>query len=131
MLAQTSKRSILLFEDIDCLFDKNRKNNDSKGVTLSGLLNVLDGAQAQTGRVVVLTTNYVDALDSALIRPGRADMRIEFGLATYSQIEILYSKFFPDASMEEAADFASQIGDKKMSPAEIQELLMKKIEALR
>ena len=40
-------------------------------VTLSGLLNALDGVASSEGRIVFMPTNYVDRLDPALIRPGR------------------------------------------------------------
>lgn len=47
--------------------------------TLQGLLNVLDGVVDTPGRIVVLTTNLVDVLDRALIRPGRIDKTILLG----------------------------------------------------
>lgn len=47
------------------------------GVTFSGLLNALDGAAAQEGRLLFMTTNHIEKLDSALIRPGRCDYRLK------------------------------------------------------
>lgn len=44
-----------------------------------GLLNVLDGVVDTPGRIVILTTNVVDVLDRALIRPGRIDKTILLG----------------------------------------------------
>lgn len=44
-----------------------------------GLLNVLDGVVDTPGRMVIMTTNHVDTLDSALIRPGRIDKTIRLG----------------------------------------------------
>jgi len=49
---------------------------DRFGVTLSGLLNVLDGFHAPENVVFVMTTNKVDALDPALLRPGRIDYKL-------------------------------------------------------
>jgi ATP-dependent 26S proteasome regulatory subunit len=40
----------------------------SKGVTFTGLLNALDGVAATEGRVMFMTTNYLERLDPALIR---------------------------------------------------------------
>ena len=48
-------------------------------LSLSGLLNVLDGVASQEGRVLIMTTNHLEKLDKALIRPGRVDMTVEFG----------------------------------------------------
>lgn len=44
-----------------------------------GLLNVLDGVVDTPGRIVVMTTNVIDVLDDALIRPGRIDKKILLG----------------------------------------------------
>merc|ERR1712151_121551 len=48
-------------------------------LNLAGLLNVLDGVVDSPGRIVVMTTNYPDKLDPALIRPGRINKRIHLG----------------------------------------------------
>lgn len=48
-------------------------------VTLSGLLNVIDGVFAREGRVLVMTTNYPERVDAALLRHGRVDQQIELG----------------------------------------------------
>ncbi|KFA66579.1 hypothetical protein S40285_07314 [Stachybotrys chlorohalonatus IBT 40285] len=50
-------------------------------LSLSGLLNILDGVASQEGRVLIMTTNHIEKLDKALIRPGRVDMVVKFGLA--------------------------------------------------
>ncbi|XEU95146.1 hypothetical protein FSHL1_000430 [Fusarium sambucinum] len=50
-------------------------------ISLSGLLNILDGVASQEGRVLIMTTNHLEKLDKALIRPGRVDKIVQFGLA--------------------------------------------------
>jgi mitochondrial chaperone BCS1 len=67
-------------------------------VTLSGLLNVLDGFFAPTGVLFMMTTNHIEALDRALLRPGRIDYRLYLGAASSSQKLELYRRFFPEAS---------------------------------
>jgi len=57
-------------------------DGNSGGITFSGLLNALDGVAAQEGKVLVMTTNHVERLDPALVRPGRIDIRCYFGLAS-------------------------------------------------
>jgi chaperone BCS1 len=49
-------------------------------ISLSALLNVIDGVASQEGRVLIMTTNHIDKLDDALIRPGRVDMTVKFDL---------------------------------------------------
>ncbi|WXC64335.1 hypothetical protein SNK03_010140 [Fusarium graminearum] len=50
-------------------------------LSLSGLLNILDGVASQEGRILIMTTNHLEKLDKALIRPGRVDKIVQFGLA--------------------------------------------------
>lgn len=63
-------------------------------ITLSGLLNALDGVGAQEGRILFATTNRYSALDPALCRPGRMDIHVEFKLASKFQAEELYKCFY-------------------------------------
>ncbi len=63
--------TLLLIEDVDCVFKTERMTTEQTGVTLSGLLNALDGVSSREGRVLFLTTNHPERLDPALVRPGR------------------------------------------------------------
>lgn len=76
-LSCISPRSLLLLEDIDIIHAARVRSDSEPGVTMSGLLNGLDGMVTPHGLVCVLTTNDITVLDPALIRPGRVD-RIEF-----------------------------------------------------
>lgn len=77
-------------------------------VTLSGLLNALDGIAAQEGRILFATTNDYDALDPALCRPGRLDLHIEFKLASKYQCREMFRRFYlpsdVDSDGKEKAD---------------------------
>lgn len=67
------------------------------GCTLSGLLNVLDGVGSQEGRIVIMTTNWPDHLDSALVRPGRVDLQVYLGnISRRSAEEMFLRMFSPD-----------------------------------
>ncbi|CAN0033094.1 unnamed protein product, partial [Ectocarpus sp. 8 AP-2014] len=63
-----------------------------------GLLNVLDGVVDTPGRLVVVTTNIVDCLDPALIRPGRVDQKILLGYMRYDAALAMTKHFFPEES---------------------------------
>lgn len=63
-------------------------------VTLSGLLNALDGVGAQEGRILITTTNKYRVLDPALVRPGRLDVHLEFKNASKYQAKELFSRFY-------------------------------------
>ena len=85
--------------------DKKRGGSDSGcKITLSGLLNALDGISAQEGRILFATTNRYHTLDPALTRPGRMDLHIEFRLASRYQARELYKHFYiPNISKDISA----------------------------
>ena len=130
---QVPANSVLLFEDIDCMKSsqaraepdgKDTKQNASQtGVTLSGLLNVLDGFYAPIGVLFVMTTNHVEKLDQALLRPGRIDYRLYLGKASDRQKVELYRRFFPQSSEAEARDFV-EASRSAETMAEFQGLLL-------
>lgn len=72
----------------------NNNNNNNGRLSLSGLLNILDGVASQEGRVLIMTTNHVDKLDKALIRPGRVDMIVKFDLADTEMISSIFRAIF-------------------------------------
>jgi mitochondrial chaperone BCS1 len=92
-VCRVSPRSMLLLEDID-VFDAATKRTEEAGVTLSGLLNTLDGIATPHGLVSVLTTNSPDAIDPAVIRPGRVDLTEHFSLADADQVGRLVSLWY-------------------------------------
>jgi chaperone BCS1 len=63
-------------------------------ISLSGLLNAIDGVASHEGRVLIMTTNCPEKLDSALIRPGRVDLQVHFTLATREQIRDIFKRMY-------------------------------------
>jgi mitochondrial chaperone BCS1 len=104
LLTKLPPRTILLLEDADAAF-VNRRQRDADGyggatVTFSGLLNALDGLAAGEERIAFLTTNHIDRLDPALIRPGRIDMIQHLGSATRYQAEMMWDRFYGDVDTD-------------------------------
>jgi chaperone BCS1 len=139
---QITPNSVLLFEDIDCMNrskarppsqprtsdgtqTRDEKENvaDRNGVTLSGLLNVLDGFYAPTNVLFMMTTNRIETLDEALLRPGRIDYKLYLGKATARQKIALYRRFFLQASEFEAQAFVERCCSEE-TMAEFQGLLL-------
>jgi mitochondrial chaperone BCS1 len=83
-------------------------------VTLSGLLNALDGIATPHGLVTVMTTNAPEALDPAVIRPGRVDLTETFGLADAGQAARLVSHYYGVP-----LDAADASGTAEVAPAEV------------
>ncbi|KAF9177179.1 hypothetical protein BGZ51_008306 [Haplosporangium sp. Z 767] len=96
LLTNLPERSIMLLEDIDAAFAKRDKTQEGfqSMVTFSGLLNALDGVASSEGRIIFMTTNHIDVLDPALIRPGRVDLREYVGDATPLQIRRMFMRFY-------------------------------------
>jgi chaperone BCS1 len=100
LLTSLPPRTLVLLEDADAAFT-NRRQVESDGysgstVTFSGLLNALDGVAAGEERIAFLTTNHIERLDPALIRPGRVDMTVRIGEATRYQAAEMWNRFYGD-----------------------------------
>lgn len=87
--------------------ENNEKTKQNQGISLSGLLNAIDGVASHEGRVLVMTTNYPDKLDDALIRPGRVDMIVEFTMATKKQIRELFIRMYSSDTPKPTKQLAS------------------------
>lgn len=116
LISYLPERCIALMEDVDAAFrhDINREPPPTdplhaaipgantgiqpRGVTLSGLLNAIDGVAAHEGRLLFATTNHYESLDPALRRPGRMDRHVEFKLASRYQIREMFRRFYSPIS---------------------------------
>ncbi len=123
LVGEVATNSILVMEDVDCLFGEDRTLKAS--VNFSTILNTIDGFLARDGVILIMTTNYPEKLDSALIRAGRIDYKVKFTNCTHNQLVKMFNKFYPNDSTYSQA-FAEIINNfsRQYSPAEIQELLM-------
>lgn len=125
LMTTTQDDSIILLEDIDSVFVEREKGEDNlSSVTFSGLLNAVDGVSAREANILITTTNHIERLDPALLRPGRMDLRLKLDFAIHSQIVEMFLKFFP-IEMDLANEFASRIPERKYSLATIQNHLIK------
>ncbi|CAN6698626.1 unnamed protein product [Malus baccata var. baccata] len=145
LLLSTTNRSILVIEDIDCTVDlQNRDNWEDKSqdptrstsnkLTLSGLLNFIDGLWSSCGdeRIIVFTTNHKDRLDPALLRPGRMDVHIHMSYCTPSGFKVLASNYLDiheDNPHSLCGEVEGLIKSTEVTPAEVAEELMKSDDA--
>ncbi|KAG8050053.1 hypothetical protein GUJ93_ZPchr0009g2094 [Zizania palustris] len=165
LLIQTTNRSLIVIEDIDCSLhltgdrgaglasrqrNKRRRliatasddssDSDNDGgdmggadnhrakVTLSGLLNFTDGLWSCCGeeRIIVFTTNHVDGIDPALLRPGRMDVHVRLGACGAHAMRELVDRYVGvhDHEMLDAASGCIRDGA-EMTPAEVGEVLLR------
>merc|ERR1712038_1400642 len=99
------------------VFDKKTSK-----LTLATLLEVLDGVMEMDGRMLIITTNYPERLDKALIRPGRIDMKVKFGLCTAASIVEMYKHYFEN-ELPSSFD-TSRLQDNMYSPAEVTQVFL-------
>ncbi|PFH50191.1 hypothetical protein AMATHDRAFT_61519 [Amanita thiersii Skay4041] len=146
LVSALPKHSILLIEDIDCAFPSREEEEEGPlqmqpqggylwvhsrtgypgqpslprtTVTMSGLLNMLDGVSSEDGKLFFATTNYVNRLDPALIRPGRIDKKIEYKLATKGQARALFNRIY-DTQNEDVTE-AEKSPQQQQRPSEEKE----------
>ncbi|KAF2429998.1 P-loop containing nucleoside triphosphate hydrolase protein [Tothia fuscella] len=112
LFSSVPSRCLVLLEDIDAAGLK--RNDDPKlkkdavaddgmggvkparGISLSGVLNAIDGVSSAEGRILVMTTNRPEDLDKALIRPGRVDMHVVFGLPGREEMVEMFESMYRD-----------------------------------
>lgn len=121
---------IVVIEDIDAIEitaaretgkTTKDKERERKGITLSGLLNAIDGVTARDGRILFITSNHPDKLDPALLRAGRVDKRVYLDLLTRELGAEMFDRFFPGECPDAFLDTISW----PCAPAEVQGRLLK------
>ncbi|XP_037469829.1 AAA-ATPase ASD, mitochondrial-like [Triticum dicoccoides] len=152
LFIETTGKSIIIIEDIDCSVDftgkrhKDKKassdkdsDNDDKPklpiepekddatkVTLSGLLNFIDGLWSACGgeRIIIFTTNHKEKLDPALIRRGRMDKHIEMSYCRFEGFKVLAKNYLDVIEHELFGEVQRLLEEIDMSPADVAENLM-------
>jgi len=116
LMMKVPSQSIVLLEDIDSAFVNRNESSAVKSaydglnqVTFSGLLNMLDGVASTEARILFMTTNYIERLDPALIRPGRIDVKEYIGYASRYQMIRAFQKFYPEVNNKVAQQFADKV----------------------
>ncbi|KAI3446515.1 hypothetical protein Pfo_003180 [Paulownia fortunei] len=152
LLIATSSKAIIVIEDIDCSADltgqrakkrvkkeqeesdplhrmaKEETESKNSKITLSGLLNFIDGLWSACGgeRLIVFTTNYVEKLDPALIRRGRMDKHIELSYCSFEGFKVLAKNYLGLEWHHLFSRIESLLGEIKITPADVAENLMPK-----
>lgn len=156
LLIAMPNKSILVIEDIDCCFDaKSREDpnmlvpadagsssdddfppdhtgaRQQQNITLSGLLNFIDGLWSTSGeeRVIVFTTNYKDRLDPALLRPGRMDMHIYMGFCCWEAFKTLARNYHLVDDHVLFPKIQELLASVEVTPAEVSERLLRSEDA--
>jgi len=101
--------------------DENKKPEqkveEKTEIKLSDLLEAFDGVLEMKGRMMVMTTNHLERLDPALIRPGRVNLSLEFKRCTKESIGEFFETFFPNVSLD-----MKNVQDGVWTPAEVAQI---------
>ncbi|TRM62654.1 P-loop containing nucleoside triphosphate hydrolase protein [Schizophyllum amplum] len=142
LLTNAPERSFILIEDVDAAFNKRVQTSEDGCVPICGhLLRLpqrLDGVASGEERVVFMTTNHLERLDPALVRPGRVDLIELIDDATPEQARTLYTRFYggdpeqglSDVELDELATRLEGIvasereGERRVSMASLQGLFI-------
>ncbi|PNT76854.1 hypothetical protein BRADI_1g54800v3 [Brachypodium distachyon] len=157
LFIETTSKSIIVIEDIDCSLDltgkrkkkkkkaatekddkkestpdsdeeKDKEDAGASKVTLSGVLNFIDGLWSACGgeRIIVFTTNHVEKLDPALIRRGRMDKHIEMSYCCFQAFKLLADVYLgvDDHPLFRAVE--ELLPEADMTPADVAENLTPK-----
>jgi chaperone BCS1 len=126
--------AIILIEDIDCAQSSKPRDENADdeaatptGISQAGLLNALDGITTPDGRIFIMTTNYPDRLDAALIRAGRADVHETFDYFDAPEQRRMAARFykrfeplpFPVSPAEMQASFMKFPNDPEAARADL------------
>ncbi len=116
---------VYVIEDIDCLTDvvyqrteDTHMESNGDAITLSFLLNLLDGVLETPGRILIITTNHPEKLDRALVRPGRIDVNIGFKQASRQLIADMLNNFY---GLSKKAEDIPACLEASLTPAEVLE----------
>ncbi|GMI73659.1 hypothetical protein like AT2G46620 [Hibiscus trionum] len=123
LLLQSTAKSVIVIEDLDRYLSEK-----STSVTLSGILNFMDGILTSScgeERVMVFTMNGKDHVDQSILRPGRIDVHIHFPLCDFTAFKTLANNYLglKDHKLFPQVEEIFQNGS-SLSPAEIGELMI-------
>lgn len=103
----------------------NLVKDNSDDITLSYILNIIDGIRETPGRIMIITSNNYDILDPALVRPGRIDLTLKMRNTTIDIIKEMYSHYYKDILPE---NIITCLKDNVLSPAKIVNLRLQNTE---
>ena len=111
----------------DLIKKLNHSKSNTEKLTLGFILDAIDGLKEVPGRIIVMTTNYLERLDKALIRPGRIDLILDFKKTTRKTIIDMYKHFFDLRDEQVDLTKFEILKDYQYSPAEINQIFFKNI----
>jgi hypothetical protein len=143
LFSSVPPNQLIIIEDVDAQSDvlhdrtKVNRNFTSKNInnqlndisskdtisnfSLSKFLECLDGNIISEGNIIIMTTNHIEILDPACIRPGRMDVHHELGYCTHYQLNKLFKLIIDESGIPE--DTLKSMNENLLPPCEFVTLL--------
>lgn len=126
LVSSINPGGVLLLEDIDVVHGTRERDDSGDGITAAGLLNALDGVITPHGLITIMTTNKLEVLDSALIRPGRADRIVEISYMDQDQFrrmcELIVGRSVDNEEIPDITGYEEFLAERKqLAPAQVLE----------
>jgi len=116
-LGRTPDKCLLIIEDFEKI------SLEKTAMTVSGLLNAIDGPLASEGRLLIITANNIGAIDEYFLRPGRIDRQWLIDKPDEATVESCFNLFSPDGAVVRQ-DFLREAKDGNWTMARVQKELM-------
>ncbi|KAL9247734.1 hypothetical protein vseg_021135 [Gypsophila vaccaria] len=106
----------------------SKKVVNKSTVTLSGLLNIIDGlwSPCSEERIIVFTTNHIEKLDPALIRTGRMDRHIQMSYCTFEAFKVFVKNYLDIEGHPLFARIQELLSQVEIGPSDVAEILLPK-----
>jgi chaperone BCS1 len=121
--AKTKDKNVNIGDVIQSICELNESGTckvpsitDDQAITLDDILNLWDGIRETPGRILIISSNHYDKLDSALTRPGRIDITHELSNASHNVISDIYLHLFGNKIDK---NMLSKVKEYFYSPAEL------------
>ena len=95
------------------------EEDTSEKITLSFILNILDGILETPGRILIMTSNYPEKLDTALLRPGRIDINLQVSYCDKDMIKQMFTFFYKKEINLDGIEI-----EKNITPAQLNKILL-------
>jgi hypothetical protein len=105
--------------------ERDKEKEKETELTLSGLLNHIDGLHNNHGMIMIMTTNFPERLDEALIRDGRVDEKIFFDYIDHDTLYLMFKNFYGTNFNKTMSDIKKVKVENNIAPCKVENFLKK------
>lgn len=122
-IASKSKNAMSVNHEAKKKMEEMQNEGDNAKLNLSFLLGLIDGLLETPGRILIISSNYPERLDKAILRPGRIDINMRLGECDVNTIKEMFTNFYDERTKEDFSSFDFSMANELFTPAYIQKIL--------